>query len=185
MNKRKFQRGFTLLEIMVVFTLLSVVSGVGLFSFLEFNQSQELNQSARDISLFFEKARANTTSFVKPAVCEDRTLEGYSVRYCGAETCTDEDSVYEMNVICGNEEFLSDKLELPAQIIHTNESTCTQVAFMLPQASARGSLPCTQILARGNMTEAVSIDGVGNVLFGEDARDQLSLTPTQVIQPNH
>lgn len=182
MNK-KFQRGFTLLEIMVVFTLLSVVSGVGLFSFLEFNQTQELNQSARDISLFFEKARANTTSFVKPAVCEDKTLEGYSVKYCGAETCTDTDSTYEMYVVCGHEEFLADKLELPTQISHTDESNCTQIAFMLPQASARGSLPCTQIIARGNTTEAVSIDGVGNVLFGEDARDQLALTPTQVVQP--
>ena len=182
MNK-KLQRGFTLLEIMVVFTLLSVVSGVGIFSFLEFNQAQEINQSGRDISLFFEKARANTTSFVKPAVCDNKTLEGYSVRYCGAESCSDRDNDYEMYVVCGHEEFLSDNLKLPSQITHTEESTCTQVAFLLPQGAAHGSLPCTQIISRGNQTEAISIDNVGNVLFGKDAQAQLALTPTQQVVP--
>ena len=184
MRHKKLQKGFTLLEVMVAFALISVVSGVGLFSFVEFNQVQEVNQASRDIALFVERARANTNSFIKPAVCENRTLQGYSVKYCGAdEECQNIDSDYEMTVMCGGEEFVVQELELREQINHDPTSNCRRVTFTLPQSAASGSLPCTQTIIRGDAHEIISIDTVGNVLFGEDAQELVALTPTQPILP--
>lgn len=170
--------GFTLLEVIVAFTLLSLVSGVGIASFLGYNRAQEVNQASRNVSLFIDRARANTTSHVKPDECGTTSLQGYSVTYCGEASCQTQNVDYEMRVICGGQEHVVDTLDLPSQINVNTDSSCANITFRLPYARAEGSVPCTQRLLRGSYEEILTVDNVGNVVFGADALAIVNLTPT-------
>ncbi len=74
------QSGFTLLELLVVFSLMTIITGIGFASFSSYSQHQEVNQAASDVKQAFNKARMDALSQVKPSDCSDtNALLGYKV----------------------------------------------------------------------------------------------------------
>lgn len=78
---KSLQKGYTLVELIVVFSLVVIISGAGFASFSTYTQHQSVDQAAADVKLAFNKARFDALSQVKPAsVCTDPdTLLGYKV----------------------------------------------------------------------------------------------------------
>ena len=73
-------RGFTLLELVVVFSVIAIISTVGVVSFSNYNKSQELSQAVSDIVTLLNSAKSNSLSQIKPEACSPLyTLDGYRV----------------------------------------------------------------------------------------------------------
>ncbi len=60
--KEKFERGFSLIEIILVIAVMSLISGVILFSFSTLNQNYALEGSAQNAVALFKDARGRTLS---------------------------------------------------------------------------------------------------------------------------
>lgn len=75
---RNSSRGYTMLELLVVFTLTIMIAGAGFAAFSSYSQHQLVSQEAENVKSAFDKARFDAISQVKPAVCTG-TLGGYSV----------------------------------------------------------------------------------------------------------
>lgn len=101
------QRGFTIIELLVVFSLMSIVSGIGLVSFGDYSRRQVVAQTAGDLKQALDTARFNALSNVKPSSCgSSEQLDSYTLKFCYSGNCvgisdtTDEKS-YVIRANCG------------------------------------------------------------------------------------
>ena len=93
-----FSAGFTLIEMLVVFSLLFIFSTVGIVSYVQFTNIQSLDASTAEFSTMLNTARMRAVSQVVPAVatiCAGQTLHGYQVSFTPAW------KDYEVDVLCG------------------------------------------------------------------------------------
>lgn len=155
--------GFTLIEILVVFSIIAVLSGLGIASFASYSRTQQLAQSANNIKLLVSEARFNALSGVKTnkdqdgntVTCGSESFEGYSVTVLG-------NNQVELSLQCANISSLTTKtLTMPKGYAFGNGTTCSQVHFD-SLSSTGGGVPCQIVLTGFNQTKTLSVDVAGN-----------------------
>ena len=74
-------RGFTLIELIVVFSVMAVLSVVGIASFASYSRSQVLQQATTDLVNTLNTAKVRAASQIKPSIlqCNNGILESYKV----------------------------------------------------------------------------------------------------------
>lgn len=97
------QAGFTLLEILIAFSLIGVLSAVSIASFVSFSREQQLQQATNEILATVKQAKSYAQSQVKPSSCSGKVLEGYRVEYCDSE-CVDPNR-HKIQVRCGGQNY--------------------------------------------------------------------------------
>lgn len=94
-------KGFTIIELIVVFTVIAILSTTGFAAFVAYSQTQAISNDRANIVSILNLAKANATSQLKPTSSEkcQGTLEGYSVVFTtsGANANT-----YQLYVRCSN-----------------------------------------------------------------------------------
>jgi prepilin-type N-terminal cleavage/methylation domain-containing protein len=73
------KNGFTLIELVVVFSIMAVLGTVGIASFVSYSRSQALQQVTSDLITTINTAKANAVSQTKPDSCQNKSLNGYRV----------------------------------------------------------------------------------------------------------
>lgn len=75
----KFLRGYTLIEVLIVLSVMGVLFGIGYAGYRDFSRRQEISGIAKSIEGNLRKAQQNALSGVKPdvLVCKSQTLVGY------------------------------------------------------------------------------------------------------------
>jgi|SRR3989344_3399593 len=100
MNKQ----GFTLIEVVIAFSIMAIISLVGIAAFINYNRSQVLNTAASDIVGILNLAKARSSSQVKLAECVG-SLDSYKVGFCklSSEDClsAESDKDYAVYAVCG------------------------------------------------------------------------------------
>lgn len=95
-------KGFTLVELLIVITIMIIFTGIGIFGLRNFTESRNVTLVAGDFASAVRLAKARAQSQVKPTTpeCTNRTLDGYRLtltssgnRYVG----------YTINPICSNQ----------------------------------------------------------------------------------
>jgi prepilin-type N-terminal cleavage/methylation domain-containing protein len=74
--------GFTLIELVVAFSVMAILATVGMASFLSFSRAQTLQQATNDLMTTLNTAKAKAVTQTKPADCllpQEKTLNGYQV----------------------------------------------------------------------------------------------------------
>jgi len=76
-SKSKDGAGFTLIELIVVFSIFSILSALGLASFVTYSRAQAVTTERNNLIQTLNVAKSRAQSQVKPSTCT--TLVGYSV----------------------------------------------------------------------------------------------------------
>ena len=113
-NSLRNLSGFTLIEILITLSIMSVLSLFGIISYREFNQSKIIDSAGHQVQdvLILARSRANTQ--VKPAVTacseelEGRELYGYKVSFCSDNCATTQN--FDISVLCGASGEYSQKI---------------------------------------------------------------------------
>lgn len=72
------KKGFTLIELLVVTSIISIITGGGLASYVQFNNKEKLKAAALEVKTYLRKAQANALAGVKnEEECEARPLDGW------------------------------------------------------------------------------------------------------------
>lgn len=157
------QSGFTLIEILVVFSIVAILAGIGMASFASYSRSQRLIQSANNIKLLVSEARFNSLSSVKTnkdqngntVTCGSESLVGYSLDILGSNQI-------ELDLQCVNlSPMLVKLLTMPSGYTFGNSTSCTQIHFDSLTATG-GGLPCKIELTGFGQTKTLTIDAAGN-----------------------
>jgi prepilin-type N-terminal cleavage/methylation domain-containing protein len=87
----KFQKGFTLIELIVVFTVMAILATIGTASLVSYSRTQTLNQATSDLVQTLNTAKSLSASQVKTinknnsgskgCITNDQILNGYGVMF--------------------------------------------------------------------------------------------------------
>lgn len=165
--------GFTLIELIVVFSLMTILSSAGIAAFVNYSRSQQVATSIADIKTTLGTARSRALSQLKVGTCGSSSslqLQGYEVLFCcsfaGCPTCLRDGNNntpdYEMNIVCANSDgsgltrelTYSKKFPDPGVSV-ANSSNTTATSFFFSSVSAAVTTN------GGNQLPQVSITGFG------------------------
>jgi Tfp pilus assembly protein FimT len=178
-----FLAGFTLIEMLVVFSLLFTFSTVGIASYVQFTNNQSLDASVGEFSTMLNTARVRAVSQVIPEAatsCAGQTLQGYQISLMpwGKD--------YEIDILCGGNVVALNKQKLSNNICF-NSSSNTPVIFNVTDGTTK---PSTITINGVGKSKVIGIDNAGNVSVSEVAASsgcpvapQPTLTPVPTTAP--
>jgi Tfp pilus assembly protein FimT len=112
-----YSAGFTMIELLVVFTLLGVLTITGVNTFFSYGRNQEYKTAVADISHTLNLLRSRAISQVKPPVCGTARLDGYEFWYADSGTS------YRTRVRCGGIYYPLETRALPQNVTFTASTT--------------------------------------------------------------
>lgn len=168
-KKNLSQKGFTLLELIVVFTVIAILSTVGLASFVGYSRTQTLQQSYNDLINNLNTAKSNSFSQVKPPSCNSYTLNGYklSINTSNLNPVTKPAwRSYDLSAICSGNTFVVKTVILPTGVSFNNTTaipptTTTNVFFSLLTGGVVGA--GNMVLSAYSNTKTVTISNIGGI----------------------
>jgi prepilin-type N-terminal cleavage/methylation domain-containing protein len=171
------KRGFTLIELMVVFSIAVLITGVGFASLLSYSRRQEVTQASANIKEVFKQAKFNALSFVKPTNSNcaiGDPLNSYSVKF-GA-------TGYQLTALCGDTNVSITKKELPQNVTYyAIDKSCDQVTYQTLSGAVAGTnsnpLPCFVGIQGYGIQQCFEVDESGNT-NDVSCTDLPSPTPT-------
>ncbi len=165
----QLQKGFTIIELLVVITLVGVVSGVGIFSLVNYGNTQTIEQAVSNIKGIFEEAKFNAISSVRISMDDDGQ----------ALNCAGDLTSYRVDIIPSSEipdrfvlfmecEGGFDQVRtyaLPNNVDLGVETTCDEITYESVDlvASELNGLPCYIEVVGFGQEKLIEIDELGNV----------------------
>ena len=161
---KRISVGFTLIEIIVVVTVMAILSTIGLASFSEYNHSQTLGAVTLDVYTMLNTAKSRAQSQVKPSTClAPNTLDGYKVSICGPlSSCTiGSTDDYQLQAVCSGVGTRIDGKNLPQNISFVS-SQGKSFLFPVIKGGATVDLDGTPVLDCGGVHACdIVISGYG------------------------
>ena len=155
-SNEAMQQGFTLVELIVVFSVAAVISVIGIAAFVSYNQTQSLNTAAGDIANMFNVAKSRAASGVKPSSCSSQTLSGYQISISMPRT-------YQLDAVCssGNYNILTNTL--PSAISFSSANSTIFTFYVLTGGLTMNGLDGTIVLSGFDKNKSITVDLSGNV----------------------
>jgi prepilin-type N-terminal cleavage/methylation domain-containing protein len=158
MRKQK-QSGFTLIELIVVVSIIIILSGMSLAAYFQFSQNQAAVNDARSLETMLRRVQAMAKNLIYPAGCSG--LTGYRIyNSCSGEDCQ---SVSAEAVCAVGGSFMV----IDNEKVFEKASFAQAINVMFDAGSGNVSSPTTfQLSNIGNST--ISIDENGNIILGKN-----------------
>jgi prepilin-type N-terminal cleavage/methylation domain-containing protein len=129
-NKILNPKGFTLIELIIVFSVLSILAVAGLASFVKYSRVQTISNDSQNIVSAINLAKSKTISQIKPLECSsdpgtNRVLEGYNVTFSAG-------GVYDVNVLCSggySKQVNSNHYKLSKEIDYHADTNISSIRF--------------------------------------------------------
>jgi len=178
MLKRSFfsSKGFTIIELLVVFSVISIIAGVGFATFSSYSDSQSLTDSIRKLQTLVEDGKNSSLSGVIPKVtvagapisCINSVSE-YRVGICDAPgNCNTGGVDYELVLVCGIQQYVLKTGNFPSEVSYgqTTVESCQTISFR----SLTGEVvldpagnTCDIEIGNGESTRSFTVDSSGNL----------------------
>lgn len=160
-EKFVFFRGFTLIEFIVVLSIIAILSTLGIVAFVNYSRTQVLNAAASDVVTMLKTAKSRAQSQVKPTLCITPPLVGYKVVIPSAR-------IYRLEVVCGDARNVSpiEEKTLPANISFSSASLGSSFLFNILTGGVEGaSSGGTSIVINGySQTKTITIYSDGRIV---------------------
>ncbi len=154
-------RGFTLIELIVVFSVMAVLSVVGIASFASYSRAQVLQQATNDFVNVLNTAKTRAASQIKPVQClSTSVLQGYRV------TLNITSRTYSINVICSGTVSSLSTTTLPVNVSFNQATanpptTTTSITYPVLTGGVNGNGDI--VLSSFSKTKTVKISPVGGI----------------------
>jgi type II secretory pathway pseudopilin PulG len=148
--------GFTLLELVVVFSVIIILSTIGIAAFSTYAKIQSVQQSALQLYSTLGLAKSRASSQVKPAQCTGQTLNGYKV------IVTTSTNSYELDVVCSGFSYkIIGYVLSPGITFDLTRTTSTSFYFPIISSGVQGA--GTLVLTGYSQSKTITVNSVGNV----------------------
>ena len=151
------QKGFTIIELIVVFSIIAVLSVIGVAVFVNYGRIQILESASSDLSSALLVAKSRAISQVN-TVCKDKEqiLNGYQVVLFTSE------NRYELQVVCStNFTYRISSTTLPKNVTFSPFPTSASFFFQVISSGVAGS-GTISLSAYGNV-KIITVDPIGGI----------------------
>ncbi len=97
---KKNGAGFTLIELIVAFSVMAILSVIGIASFVDYSRSQAILADRQKIITVLNTAKANASSQVKNSYCLNSPYPSLNKVLNGYEVIINSDGSYTLNIQC-------------------------------------------------------------------------------------
>lgn len=158
------KRGFTIIELIVVFSVIAIISTIGIASFVSYTNSQKLRNAVLEVKTALQDARSQALSQTRPNTCNG-TLDAYEVRICckssgtGCPSCITSGD-YEIDAICSNVAVNTSFGTLPSDVTFSSTQTTQRTFHFVPIVGGvtnSGTIGITQ----SNTTQTINVTSTG------------------------
>ena len=153
-NFKRNLRGFTIIEIIVVFAVIAVLSTIGVASFVNYNRIQTLQTAAADFTSTLNLAKSRSLSQVKPAECASQVLDGYRVNISLSSNS------YTLETICSGFSYRIQSRNLPQNVTFQSSQP---TSFFFPVIAGGVSGAGTVVLSSFGQTKSITVDEIGGI----------------------
>ena len=145
--------GFTLIELVVVFSIIGILSVLGIAGFNEYNQVQTLQTATNDVATMLNLAKSRALSQVKlNSICiPTRPLRGYRVLLLGT-------NIYRLRIHCGGSVRTILEKRLPRNITFGAAGT-----FFFPVLKGGVTTSGQVVLSGYGQTRCIAVSEVGMI----------------------
>lgn len=148
------QRGFTLIEMLVVFAIMGTLTVVGVNSFFSYSRGQSYQSGVSDVTHALNDIRSRAISQVKPAACGSSVLRYYQLYMIAPG------STYRIKAMCGTTLTTLETRTLPSGVTFTNASPVS-VNFYAASGITTGAQTIT--VSGFGKTNTITVDATGVV----------------------
>jgi len=150
---RDTHKGFTLIELIIVFAIIGIMTMLGIAAYNSYNSSQAVQSSASDVSNMLNTAKSRALTQVIPSSCNSIPVTGYEVDVMlnGGQ--------YTLSVVCGTNQILTTN-NLPPNIKFASSSTPT-VFFNISDGTVTGT--ATISITGYGKTKTITVGKTGDV----------------------
>lgn len=166
--KKIVKKGYALIELLAVFSILAIVTAASIASFSAYNNRQVIESSASDVSSMLHAARSKAMDQIKPAQCLNQTLRGYQVGITYPRE-------YNLNVVCGGSTYLLERKNLPDKVTFATNSSASVLFNAFSGIIANNA---TITLSGYNKNQIIQIDKTGNI---SQTSTIITITPTTPV----
>lgn len=89
----KFSTGFTLLELLITISIITILFTIGIASYQNFNRTQIVNQTVKELKENLRLVQSKALSGEKTSACGTNTLVGWQINFTDSNT-------YKIQVLC-------------------------------------------------------------------------------------
>ncbi len=171
MRKSFQESGFTIIELIVVFSIIAILSVIGVAAFVNYSRIQTLESAASDLSSTLLVAKSRAISQVKPSSqipqCNDTAiLNGYRVILCSPSSfdvlCTANNS-YVLAVRCSKADYKMKSSALPKNVIFSPSPTSSSFYFPVISSGVQGAGTISLTLTTDNNLKTITVDPIGGI----------------------
>lgn len=163
------QRGFTLIEIIVVFSIIAILSVIGVAAFVNYSRLQTVETSASELANYLTVAKSRAISQVKPTSqvpqCDaSAILNGYKVIICqtsSSDVLCNAANTYILAVRCSDADYRIQTRTLPKNVAYNPSPTSTSFLFPVISSGVIGS--GTVSLSAYGVTKRIIVNNVGGI----------------------
>lgn len=148
-------RGFSLIELLVIFSVIAVLSSGALAAYRSYSNAQILQSTANNFYDTLQSAKTQAQSQVKPSACANVTLDNYNVSYVNVNVNVNGNGSYSLNVSCGTTTAIQTE-QLPAGYTFT-DSSGNQISGTVSFNVLSGGIGFSPTLSSGTNSIAINI----------------------------
>lgn len=133
------KRGYTLIELLIVIVIISLITGIGLATYRDYQRRQEVVNVARQLKSDIRLAQEYAQAGIKPSGCGPDALQGYAFR---ADPDQSPQSYY-LTAYCNNTELLprTKEVTLPANVTMTTTLPTTGLLLIFKALTQGTNIP--------------------------------------------
>lgn len=145
-------RAFTLAELVVIFAIFLIVTTVGMVSFTQYGNLQQIDSTLLEITSILNKARVNAVAQNLVSPCTSSLLR-YSVRFVMPRT-------YDLYAYCNGSNFRINRMRLPSSLSFDPTST-SEIDFKVSTGFSSGGV--VRVRLGSTTSKNILVDGSGNI----------------------
>lgn len=152
---KKTALGYTLIELLIVITLIALLFTLGMAQYNQFNRRQILVKARDELVSNLRLAQSKSLAGEKPDACGDETLAGHKLKFI-------DNQKYKIVAVCGDEIDIKTGLSLPGEI--TKQSGPNEIFFKSLSQGTDIIIGQGEIVLTGfNETKIITVTSVGEI----------------------
>ncbi|MCX6726101.1 MAG: prepilin-type N-terminal cleavage/methylation domain-containing protein [Candidatus Shapirobacteria bacterium] len=147
--------GFTLVELLIVMTIITLLFAIGVVQYNQFNRRQVLTKAKDELISNLRLIQGKSLAGEKPENCLAETLEGFKLIFA------DNHQNYKIVVVCNGEFDVKTSLAFPTGVI--KQSGPDEIFFKVLSQGTDINGQAEIILSGFNETKTIIVTGTGEI----------------------